>query len=544
MRSLFPILLLLFVENVHSSSDFDADFDADFVKFSTREISPEWLSKVLSFGTNSGSGSLRALQSTGHVWKACSGNVTDNGQMVVQNNTEYTQSIYEHTSYDDGHEPACTCFYDKSRDEYWAQCALGDRTCDPRTGACTGTHEFFLFSDTNGNLQQKSSCGLCQDINNCEGIRETCTLVAFDEDSGIPSRCVLKSINDDGTQSVCDDCTICQHPQTNEYGTIYDCFGETTLPGTCDTSGTAHLHNFEPVLQPEPASASIGGTFRDYCNDPTKVRPFSPNTGPANYEDYTMTCDCQDPTAGTITCELSPRTATNCFAGASSCAEFTQIYYFDLATGEIETMITCDLLGTNLCTTVGFSVPSGEPLVCSLFSARTLENCRACTFCRDEAFQSYGIRYDCFGHTVGDNGACTERDHGHQEATDATAAPEPTDENDDKKAFVDRKPNISPTSPPNKNNDNYNNNRDRTLVLGLAIGGVAFAAFVAVMTTLVCRPNGPRPIDNEETLREPSAYDQQEGLRLATAGTDDPPEVLVDQDGRPMVEDPTPIIIT
>ena len=506
MRSLFSILVgLLFVENVHSLNEGLAnDVTSMIQSLPTREISLESVQKFLAFQATAEFHSVRPsnrnLQGEGHVWKACSGNVTDNAQMVVQNNTEYTQSIYEYTTYDDKHQPVCTCFYDKLQDDYWAQCALGDEVCNPNTGACSGTHEFFLFDDTTGNLQQKSSCRLCQDISNCQDIQETCTLVAFDENSN-PSQCVLKAIHSDGSQSVCGDCSICQDPQTSQYGVFYDCFERSTL--ACETSGTAHLHNFEPLLKPE--TEPIGGTFARDCQDPSLV-VISHSIEFANMEG---TCVCPDPRVGVITCDW-----VSIFSGAT---EITEIYYYDAATGDSDSMTHCDL---NLCSTVQFPA-SNKPQGCLVFDPHTLETCETCTFCLNE-MGGYLIRYDCFGYTLGDDQFCPNEDTSSPTTAPANNAPVPKNQAGILQTMNDG------SSPFRGSNQNI------ILVQGLAIGAVTVVAFLAILVTLACRPK-PVFVD-QETVPSPS-----EELRT---GMDDPPEVLVDQDGQPMVQDPTPILLT
>ncbi len=480
-----------------------------------REFSLAWISKSFSPEKEE-----RNLQRTGDVWRACSGNKTEGKQTVTQNNTEYTKSIYDYTDYDDEHKPACTCFFDKEESEYWAQCALGDKTCNSETAACTGTHEFFLFSDFSGDLKQKSSCSLCTDVNNCASVEEMCTLVVFNENA-TPDRCILKQVHGDGTQTRCDECNICMDT-SGAYGISHNCFGNPTPKGSCNTEGTAHLHNFVPVIEYEQKNVLIGGTFGKICNRDEVEALYSKT----NYDDgYKKTCECKDPTQGLIVCDLFLETDTStCFA--NECTEVSDLFFFD-SSGDLNEKMTCDL-SNDTCTTVRFSA-SGEPIGCTVFSPTNLDTCDDCTICKDETLQLHGVRYDCFGHSVG-KGLCFI-DKG------IAVFNLPQEHAQDNIALIEAGETIS------SDQSNVIDNNRKQLVLLWVFGAIFSLCFVTVIITLCMRVK--RKARGEATVSEEvqTAIVVDTVVHVASI-LDDPPEVIVDQYGQPMIDDPTPITIT
>jgi len=324
----------------------------------------------------------RQLPVTGDVWEACSSNITNMQQSVYQNSTDYTKTVYQYTIYDDEHEPQCTCFWDRQEEVYWMQCSVGDKDCNENNSICSGTHEYFLFSDTTGNLKQKSACNVCSDVSICEGIQEICTMVLFHEEDRRPERCYLREMYGN---TLCHDCEVCFDKNGN-HGIRHDCFNDPTPVGTCDTSGTAHLHNFQPVFS--RGSKRLGGAFAQVCENTEILYEVT------DYDDVypNKQCDCKDPTEGIVMCDLFDR-ADDCFA--TQCAELSEIFYFD-ANGEMNEKMSCDMTNDTQpyqsCSLVQFS-DTGTPTTCSIVVNGT--TCTNCQICEDS--DEFGIKYDCFG---------------------------------------------------------------------------------------------------------------------------------------------------
>ncbi|CAJ1935083.1 unnamed protein product [Cylindrotheca closterium] len=331
----------------------------------------------------------RKLAFTGHVWDAC---IPDD----TPTSAEVTAQAYDNVQYDDEHDPACVCWRDNLLNEVWMQCLMGDETCvdaatsntDPNnannTSTCSETQEIFLFSTNTGDLNVKNTCSFCNEYSNttCDGVQEVCSVVFFD-DNETPQQCLFQEVLDDGSPLNCEDCQICQGPN-GETGMNYDCFGQSTN-GQCDTTVSFHLHNFAPVL--ESGAAPVQGRFGDICRKNEEVALYDQTW----YDNsFGKVCDCDDPTAGVIVCDLFLN-VEDCFA--NECSPISEIFYFGLDSGELNEKVTCD--GTNgLCSRVAFNDNDGAPSGCEVILLPDPRPCTSCNICQDEA-GAYGIEFNC-----------------------------------------------------------------------------------------------------------------------------------------------------
>jgi hypothetical protein len=519
------------------------------------------------------------------VWKACSGNITEGQQIVSQNATLYADSVYQHTSYDDAYAPACTCLYDHAAGTYWAQCALGDVTADcsgkePEENCVqTRTHEFFLFSAVSGGLAQKSSCTMCVDPSECPSDadgnpRETCTLVLFDDHTGEPLRCVFQRLLDDGSKERCDRCQICR--ENGATGIAHSCDSDSTgtepTNAKCDLTETAQQHNFlaPRTIDRDTPRTRIGGDFGSLCQSqqlPEEEALYGSST--IRYDDeYHTKCECPDPTQGLVVCDLytlttattpyinttnnsssSSSNTRNCFA--NECTELSETFLFD-DRGHLFQKTTCDYIhpsnnnsnttsnttnsatSLHICSTVVFS-QVGVPIACQFLNhhdaatatATTVEQlCDTCRICRDEN-GTHGLLYtDCEGRS--ESTAC-RTDQGRAvfnlpEPFNLPVAP-PRD------PFVEEPTRGVTTQRPAQRDTNY----PTRLVLGIVLGGLAVVLSITVLWVIVplgwSRPNSARTNSNSS------------GALASEREDSEPPTVLVDQTGEPMVDDPTPIAI-
>jgi len=321
----------------------------------------------------------RKLPLTGHIWDACfPGNTLTNA--------EITEKTFENTDYDDQLNPFCACLYDDMLDELWLQCRMGDEECNPNDNVtCEETHEFFLFAQKSGDVESKHTCNFCTDATNtnCTGIQEICSVVYFD-DNETPERCIFQELQDGGGLKRCENCQICQ--DGDSVGMNYDCFGESTN-GQCDTSVSFHVHNFAPVTTSGPSP--IGGRFGNICR---KNEEFAIYNKPTYDDPFSKVCDCDDPTAGVIVCDLFIE-ANSCFA--NQCSPISEIFSFGETSGELTRKLTCD--GTNgLCSAVNFQ-DDGTPDTCEVLLVSDPTPCTSCNICQDENTNAYGIQFSCFG---------------------------------------------------------------------------------------------------------------------------------------------------
>jgi len=313
------------------------------------------------------------------------------------------EEVYDQTSYDDGYKPVCTCFEEAGTGQFFMECELGDDTCSSllKDNVCSGTHEVFFFSDSDGDLTSKATCTVCKS-ENCEGVSEICTSVGFDDDF-IPAVCrvviLAQDAQTDNTTNVtipatetqaCLDCQICgDGSPNNPYGVEHSCFDRPTN-GACDTNTFAHLHNFLPGTV---GTAPVPGVFSQTCT-------ASPNIDRALYtyvnydQGYSTLCDCDDPTSGSITCDLHD---ASCFANL--CTDISEVFFFDRTSGEYEAKWTIDW-ESSLWTQTTFDPNTGSATGCSVLdndpNTGALVQCTQCAIC-NSAQEGAGITFDCFG---------------------------------------------------------------------------------------------------------------------------------------------------
>ena len=317
----------------------------------------------------------RNLQFTGHLWDAC----------IPGTGGEMANAVYQHSEYDDAHQPLCECFVNTETTEIHVECELGDQTCDSN-GVCSGTHDIFFFDDADGDLHTKYQCHICYSEDNCTGVREICTGVKFD-DNNEPEKCVVLEFLDTGATNECDECNICRDLD-NKIGILHNCFGQGD-GSTCDTVGGEHIHNFVPSSP--SGSNPVPGTFQSTCKQTDLLYDSTTYD-----DDYSKMCDCDDPSSGSIVCDLY---LEQCFANL--CTDITEVFFFNAETGAYEEKMTCNWDADGICTMVKFQETYGVPYECKVLGieAGELVDCASCQICETKG-EGFGVKYDCFGDST------------------------------------------------------------------------------------------------------------------------------------------------
>jgi hypothetical protein len=404
----------------------------------------------------------RQLFTTGHLADVLAGNCN-------------ATDVYEQTSYDDSYEPVCTCYQDTTTGQITMECVLGDDVCSSLLvdTVCSGTHEVFFFSDTDGDLSSKATCTLCKS-DNCDGVEEICTSVAFNDDLE-PEGCQVVKLGQvvtTGNTTVstdserCTECQICGGTGIEPFGVEHSCFDDPT--NGCDSDTFAHLHNFIPG---RVGDTPVGGVFAETCTASSIDRALYSYV---NYDSgYSTLCDCDDPTSGSITCDIH---YSQCFANL--CTDISEVFFFSRQSGQYEAKWTINW-DSLLWTQTTFDANTGRATGCSVLdndpTTGELLQCTNCKIC-DSAQDGAGVTYGCFG-TLQPN--CDTSD-GRAKFNFAmpVSAPAPTPPGS--------APAPSENTPPTPVEDDANT---LPLVLGALLGGMALAFIIVLAVRQRTRPD-------------------------------------------------------
>ena len=378
------------LKNHYEKDSDNGDYQSFNLDSTNREHAQEIMFRLNKKNRNRDNGrSRRNLFTTGHL-------------ADIVNQDCSAQNVYKDTDYDNGYQPICDCVFDQNIGEVLMECYLGDEECTtpPAGGSventtCLGTHELFFFSDTDGDLSNKLTCNVCRS-DNCNGIKETCTEVAFNDEYE-PAVCQVILFPSDDAEAgspnsqiqVCADCTICGNKDTG-YGLEHTCFDAPTTG--CDVDSYAHLHNFASAV--DGTKQAVGGLFGVVCaaDSPDRVlyNDVTYDSG------YSAICDCDDPSEPAVECDLYH---DECHANL--CTDISERFFFSADTGEYEAKWTVNW-ETSLWTQTIFDSASGRATSCSVLGndpqSGDLVQCTNCQIC-DSAQGGAGIKYDCFGQT-------------------------------------------------------------------------------------------------------------------------------------------------